>query len=50
MARILKRMTLSLETHVISNEFMSWLIGYMHSHDLEKVYIKHTDKHVYFCF
>jgi hypothetical protein len=54
MARILKRMNLSIEAHMhsdkILNEFMSWLISYMHSHDLEKVDVKHTDYQVYFCF
>jgi len=54
MARILKRMTLSIEGHihgdVVLNEFMSWLIGYMHSHDLEKVDVKHMNSQVYFCF
>jgi hypothetical protein len=54
MAPILKRMNLSIEAHIhgdiVLNEFMSWLIGYMHSHDLEKVDVKHTDHQVYFCF
>jgi hypothetical protein len=53
-ALVLKKMTLSIESYFhenqILNEFMSWLISYMHSRDLEKVDVKHIDSHVYFCF
>jgi hypothetical protein len=54
MAPILKRMNLSIEGHiygdVVLNEFMSWLISYMHSHDLEKVDVKNINSQIYFCF
>ncbi len=53
MAPILKRMNLSIEGHIhgdVLNEFMSWLISYMHSHDLEKVDVKNINSQIYFCF
>ena len=54
MAPILKTMNLYIESYIgeviILNEFMSWLIGFMHSHDLEKVDVKQIDNQVYFCF
>lgn len=54
MSRILKRMNLSIEgfyhNDKFLNEFMSWLIGYMHLHDLEKVDVKQTNNEIDFCF
>ncbi|CAF3866220.1 unnamed protein product [Rotaria magnacalcarata] len=41
MARILKRMSLFIDTYTIEanilNEFTAWLIGYLYSHELERV-------------
>ncbi len=51
---ILKKLTLSIEEHIhgnkILNEYVSWLIAYMHQRDLEKVDVKRSGFHVYFCF
>ncbi|CAF3667765.1 unnamed protein product [Rotaria sordida] len=54
MAPILKTLNLSIEGHIhdviVLKEFMSWLISYLYSHDLEKVDVKQTDDQIYFCF
>ncbi|CAF2872833.1 unnamed protein product [Rotaria sp. Silwood2] len=54
MAPILKTMNLFVEAHMygvgILNDFMSWLIGYLHLHELEKVDVKLTDDQINFCF
>ncbi|CAF1086635.1 unnamed protein product [Rotaria sp. Silwood1] len=54
MAPILKTLNLSIEEYIhevnILKNFMSWLIGYLHSHDLEKVDVKQTDDEIYLCF
>lgn len=54
MSRILKRMNLFIEPYYhddnILTEFMSCLIGYTHSHDLEKIDIKQTNNEINFCF
>lgn len=54
MAPVLKTLNVFVDANMgqgnILNEFMSWLIGYLHSHDLDKVDVKQTDNQVYFCF
>jgi hypothetical protein len=53
MSQILKTMTVFIETlcnYNILDQFMLWLMGYMHTRDLDLVDVKLTDNQVYFCF
>jgi len=53
MSQILKTMTVSIETinnNIIIDQFMLWLIDYMHTRDLDLVDVKLTDNQLCFCF
>jgi hypothetical protein len=53
MAQILKTMTVFIDTlcnYNILDQFMLWLMDYMHARDLDLVDVKLTDYQVYFCF
>jgi len=53
MSQILKTMNVSIETlnnYNILDQFMLWLMDYMHTRDLDLVDAKLTDNQLYFCF
>jgi len=53
MSQILKTMTVFIDTlcnYNILDQFMLWLMDYMHARDLDLVDVKLTDYQVYFCF
>jgi hypothetical protein len=53
MSQILKTMTVSIETfnnNIIIDQFMLWLMDYMHTRDLDLVDVKLTDNQLCFCF
>lgn len=53
MAPILKTMSIFISTpyaYNILNQFMTWLIDYMHQRDLDLLDVKLTDNQLNFCF
>ncbi|CAF4804134.1 unnamed protein product [Rotaria socialis] len=54
MARILNRMSIFIDVYTIEAnmlyEFKIWLIGYLYSHELEKVDVQQIDNQIDFCF
>lgn len=53
MSRILKSLVVSVEdvcTHTFLDQFMVWLIDYLHTRDLDTADVKLVDQQVSFCF
>jgi hypothetical protein len=53
MSRILKALTISIESpckYEILDQFLLWLMDYLHNRDLDLVDVKLTDYKLYFCF